>query len=308
MLDSLANVKSRLGISGTTYDTFLTQQIQMISDVIERYCRRKFLATEYQQTFYPEDNRSSTLMTLYHYPVIEVASITQDEVAMEDSFFRLNKDTGIIRNLVGQFFTYDETVVTYTAGYATCPAPVLEVLDGIIQERYNKKVAGIGLNFGSDVQRISIPGTISIDFDYSLESNTRKSAYGAILGNYANILDDWRSERAVIGNDKLTYLVEGDEVVVTEGWQVETFVLDADDITNGYIDLDHVAVANTVSMSGSGYGNFIEGASYDYSVDLTGGANSKTRITFLNDLAVGAGALEAGDILQVRYESELEAE
>ena len=73
-------------------------------------------------------------------------------------------------------------------------------------ERYNKKSSGVDLNFGSDVQRVSIPGAISIDFDYSLSNNERKSAYGVILGSNSNILDDWRSERSVIGSGKLEYV------------------------------------------------------------------------------------------------------
>jgi len=92
------------------------------------------------------------------------------------------------------------------AGYATIPTIILTVLDSLVQERYNKKVAGVDLNFGSDVQRVSIPGTISIDFDYSLSNNERKSSYGSIIGSYANILDDWRSERSVVGNSTLQFV------------------------------------------------------------------------------------------------------
>ena len=104
------------------------------------------------------------------------------------------------------FFAGEETVIEYDAGYATIPSAILSVLDSLVGERYNKKSSGVDLNFGSDVQRISIPGTISLDFDYSLSNNERKSAYGSILGNNANILDDWRSDRAVLGSDKLIYV------------------------------------------------------------------------------------------------------
>ena len=209
MLDTLSNVKSRLGITSTDYDTFLTSQITMISDVIEAYCRRKFLEDDYIQTFYKDDYCQSRMMELYHFPVSSVASIVQDGVTLDDEAYRLHKPTGRIISEDGSpFFRSEETVVTYTAGYATCPAPVLAVLDSLVGERYNKKVAGVDLNFGSDVQRLSIPGTISIDFDYTLNSNERKSAYGVILGNNANILDDWRSERAVLGSGNLEYVEE----------------------------------------------------------------------------------------------------
>lgn len=209
MLDTLSNVKSRLGITTSDYDTFLTQQIELVSDVIEAYCRRKFLLADYEQKFYQEDHAPSRVMELYHFPADEISSIEVDGVVVDPTTYRLHNPTSRVVSIDGgPFFLGEETVVTYSAGYATCPRPVLSVLDTIVGERYNKKLNGVDLNFGSDVQRISIPGAISIDFDYTLQNNERKSAYGSILGSQVNILDDWRSERAVIGSGKLEYVEE----------------------------------------------------------------------------------------------------
>lgn len=209
MLDSLANVKSRLGITTTDQDTFLTQQIGMVSDVIEAYCRRKFITADWVQTFYRSDYCVRNKMELYHYPVSEITDIKKDTVLVDETTYRLHKPTGFVIGIEGQvFFDAKETVVEYTAGYDVCPSPILAVLDDIIGERYNKKVSGVELNFGSDVQSISIPGAISIAFDYTLQNNDRSSAYGVILGNNANILDDWRSDRSVIGSGKLQYVEE----------------------------------------------------------------------------------------------------
>lgn len=207
-LDTLANVKSRLGVTTDADDTFIQQQIDMISDVIEAYCRRKFLTDDYVQTFYGDETCPSASMELFHFPVQAIASLEEDGEALNPVEYRLHPPTGSVRRLYYNFFWATETVVTYTAGYDTCPSPILAVLDALVGERYNKKKAGVDLNFGTDVQRVSIPGAISIDFDYTLTSNERSSAYGSILGNYANVLDDWRSERAVIGSNKLEYNVE----------------------------------------------------------------------------------------------------
>lgn len=82
----------------------------------------------------------------------------------------------------------------------------------------------------------------------------------------------------------------------------ETFVLSGTDITNQYVDLGHVALTNSVIFMVKGAGSLLEGASYDYSVNYTGGAGGNTRITFLNDLATGgAAALVATDVVQVNY-------
>lgn len=205
-LDTLANVKTRLGITGSTYDQFLTDQITLISDTIEAYCRRRFAEADYEQTFYRGDYRACRMMELYYFPVSEVASIEEDGEEVDSEAFRLHKPTGRIIRTDGIFFLSEETVVTYTAGYATIPSPILSVLDSLVQERYNKKVSGVDLNFGADVQRVSIPGAISIDFDYTLNNNDRKNSFGVLLGNNLNILDPYRSERAVLGEGLLTYV------------------------------------------------------------------------------------------------------
>lgn len=208
MLDTLENVKDRLGITGSDSDSFLTNQIQLISDVIEAYCRRKFSDSNWVQTFYKEDLPRVNYLTLFHFPAISVLSVTIDDEVLDSANYRVNKPLGLIRRTDGGCLYGDEIVVEYRAGYESIPTPILAVLDALVGERYNKKKAGVDLNFGADVQRISIPGAISIDFDYSLSNNERKSAYGTILGNYANVLDDWRSERAVLGSGTITYVEE----------------------------------------------------------------------------------------------------
>ena len=208
MLDTLDNVKTKLGITGTEYDDFLNDQITLISDVIESYCRRKFALTSWIQTFYKDDLTQIRDLELFHFPVDELTALTIDEVENDVAEIRVHKPTGILKRKNGGSFYGEEIVVEYSAGYEEIPSPILEVLYSLVGERYNKKKSGVNLNFGSDVQRISIPGAISIDFDYSLANNDRKSAFGTILGNYANVLDSYRSERAVVGSGKLEYVEE----------------------------------------------------------------------------------------------------
>lgn len=216
MLDTLANIKSRLGITTSDDDAFLTQQATLISDVIEAYCRRKFNLTSWIQTFYKEDlllsMRNTRELEMYYFPIVEVTDISVDDTDLTggalSAAIRVHKPTGKIRRVDGLTLYGDVVVISYSAGYASVPTPILAVLDGLVSERYNKKKSGIDLNFGSDVQSISIPGAISIAFDYTLTNNDRSSAYGTIIGNYANVLDDWRSERAVVGSSKIEYVEE----------------------------------------------------------------------------------------------------
>lgn len=212
MLDTLSNVKSRLNITSTQYDTFLTAQITLVSDTIEMYLRRKVKSQTWIQHFYRTDYQRCLMMQLFCYPVSAVASIVEDGVTLDAANYRLHKPTGSIVRLDNMpFYAAVETIVTYTAGWAAVPTPILSVLDSVVQERYNKQTSGVDLNFGSDVQRIAIPGSISIDFDFSLKNNKRGSYFGDILGSNLNVLDQYRSERAILGESKIVYLDQATE-------------------------------------------------------------------------------------------------
>lgn len=212
MLVSLSDIKSYLGVSANTYDSFLNEQGQIISDAIEGYCGRKFLSASYIQTFWSDDYDDYVKeLQLFHYPVtaltyvkeIDTDSSTEENVTTE---IRLHKPSGKILYVSGFFRSSNKVTVSYTAGLAAVPSPIKSVLYSLIEERYNKKISGVQLNFGSDVQSISIPGTISIAFDYSLQANERKTAFGTILGNYINVLDAYRSERRITGSGTVGYV------------------------------------------------------------------------------------------------------
>lgn len=205
-------VKDFLGITSSDYDDFIENQEATISEAIEMYCGRKFTSTAYTQTFYKEDYIGDNgSFPLAQFPIITLTSVKEyiEGVEVKDitADIRAHYPTSMIDRKCG-FFNYGDVVkVVFTAGYVTPPLPVTSVLLSLIQERYNKKKSGVDINFGSDVQSISIPGTISIAFDYSLQSNERKISMGTMLGNYVNILDPYRSERPIIGIGKLDYVV-----------------------------------------------------------------------------------------------------
>lgn len=217
MLVTLNEMKSYLGLSNTNeWDVFLTTQLEIVSAAVEGYCNRKFQLGSYTETYYIEDfpdDIDYKEMMLSVYPVVSIEAIRQyedeeDTVGELITDYRVHKETGIIKRNKGSRFFYEKDIleVEYTAGYSTIPVLVTSVIYSIVQERFNKKVNGIDLNFGSDIQRISIPGTIGIDFDYSLQNNERKTHFGSILGNHVNVLDYFRGEKAVMGNLRLNYV------------------------------------------------------------------------------------------------------
>lgn len=211
-LVSLADMKTYLGISDNSYDVFLTEQLNLVSDTVEAYCNRKFQADNYVEAIYSDDINSEFLKDIYltHFPVNTITSIfeklNETDTGVELLEYRIHKPSAKLTNTCGFFRQGRKLEVTYNAGYSVIPTIIDSVVKSVVSERYNKKVNGIDLNFGSDVQSISIPGTLSISYDYSLSNNERKNAFGNILGNNLNLLDAFRSDRAVIGSEVTRYV------------------------------------------------------------------------------------------------------
>lgn len=80
----------------------------------------------------------------------------------------------------------------------------------------------------------------------------------------------------------------------------EVIVLSAADVTNGYIDLAKVASRDSIILQPDGGPK--QNEALDFSVNYTAGAGSKTRITFLGDLA-NPTVLGAGSTVYVNYQS-----
>lgn len=203
MLISLTDMKSYLGIDvgNTDYDDFLTRETELISAAVEKYCGRIFSSDTYTQTFYYEDfkdKQPTKDLYLFHYPVISIASMLEGTEDIS-TITRVHNEKGkLIKN--EYFFKNDsDLVVTYDAGFATIPGPIRSVVFALVRERYNKELNGVELDFGSNVQSVSIPGTVNVQFDYTLQANERRTGLGMILGNYVNILDMYRSERVLVG-------------------------------------------------------------------------------------------------------------
>lgn len=209
---SLSDMKTYLGVVGTGDDTFLTSQIELITEAMELYCRRIFNATDFIQTFYNDRCALKDSLELFYFPIISVSGIEEDGIELPSQYYYFHKPTGLILMSTSRYFFGGQgnTVVSFRAGYedADMPPTLKQIVYDLVGERYNKKKSGVNLSFGSDVQRVSIPGAISIDFDYSLNNNDRKNAFGNILGSQLNVLDYFRSERAIIGGSKVSFIEE----------------------------------------------------------------------------------------------------
>ena len=217
MLVSLEDMKEYLGIVDTSQDAYLTSELILFTETIENYCNRVFEVFTYTEKIFHKDFYNRRAYHLYHFPVVTITSATEKAKDEDDVIVatQLNKRTGKIQMLDdNEYFKalFSNTgsngymEIVYDAGYATVPLEVQEAVKQLVQARYNKKESGVDFNFGSNVQRVSIPGVMGIDFDYTLTTNERTNKYGMILGDYQNIFDNYRSERTLIGDSEVSYL------------------------------------------------------------------------------------------------------
>ena len=225
-LVTLANMKTYLGELTTDYDVFLQEQLDLYSSTVENYCGRVFTSTSYTQTYYKSDYVESipNKLVLYHYPATVLTSIEEitsvegvDTVttALDSYDYRTNMNIGTVIKLSSgipqgwfSYLSYEDRIeVVYTAGYTTIPLEIDATIKQLVAEQYTKKKSNIPLNMGPDVQSIAIPGVLNIAYDYSLQANERKNKFGMLIGNYANVLDSFRSERSILGEVRENYVV-----------------------------------------------------------------------------------------------------
>jgi len=218
-LVTLDSVKTYLGIDpmDTTQDDFLNSEIALFDETVQNYCNRIFEVNTYTETIYYDDFKDSFEHYLYHHPISTITSVTEKAPNATDEVqeYRINKRTGGLvvvddygkkKRLFTNYVIGAYLEIVYDAGYATVPMEIQESIKALIQQRYNRRQSGVDLNFGNNVQRISIPGVMGIDFDYTLNSNERQNKYGMLLGDYLNVFDNYRSERTVIGDLTEVYL------------------------------------------------------------------------------------------------------
>jgi hypothetical protein len=109
-------------------------------------------------------------------------------------------------------------------------------------------------------------------------------------------------DTAALEKDQTTRRDPTTGAIVAKKPYKQTVTLTATDITNGYVDATVVLSQGSVQLWVAG--GDIQQETVDFTVNYTGGAGSKTRVTFVGGLAVGGvSALVAGDIIEISGES-----
>lgn len=124
------NVKTYLGLSGTTHDDVIDALISAASEAVENFCGRKFDVTAY--TEYHHGGGASSVV-LQRRPVTEVSGLWDDlardfddESLVDSDDYVLDSESGIIHLLWGAAFSdgVRNVKVSYSAGYSSVPDDV----------------------------------------------------------------------------------------------------------------------------------------------------------------------------------------
>jgi len=190
-------------------------------------------------------------------------------------------DNDSVRNIGSNSFRIQNIFTTNISGGAS--APNIALLAGILQDSSTSD----SIDFGT--RKLKSASIVKLDWsgtDVSL--NTRK---------LINVVDPTAAQDAATKN----YVDTSIASVPVSSAVKQTVTLSSTDITNQYIDLSNVIVANSAILTRLGV---VQRQGYDYSVSLTGGAGGNTRISFTSggDLSSSGGyPVVAGDILEVQY-------
>lgn len=206
MLVSLADMKTYLGITDSSQDVYLTEQLTYVSDAVELYCNRKFEEATYTQTFYREDyNRQLKELFTHQYPITAITSVKDitNDVTLTTTDYRVMKDLGKLVRIYDArkhawFCDTDQVEIEYDAGFEIVPSVIQMVIKKIVAEEYSKKEMNGKMPIMEGTQSVAIAGVMSVSFDTSHYHENRNLLLGEILGKYANVLDIYRSSRNIM--------------------------------------------------------------------------------------------------------------
>lgn len=137
---SLAEAKAHLNITASTYDTELTAFIDRAESALAGRLGGPISTASGTETY----DGGGTVVQLRRVPVVSVAAVTQDAVAITD--YALDPSAGLLyRDEDGASWEYGvrNISVTYTAGYSTVPDALKQALLELVRHLWKTQRGGM---------------------------------------------------------------------------------------------------------------------------------------------------------------------
>jgi hypothetical protein len=167
-LTSLEGVKSFLDIplEQTNDDEDITFLINASSSQIESYCKRKFK----EQTYTDEEYDGNGLSGLYlrQYPVIEILSVSIDDVVLNATDYKCKKSIGKLIKKHGKWPSGEINIqASYTAGYTEIPADLELACKLLVRTYYKTDMASFSTTFQEGIvfRPEALPAKIKVLLD-----------------------------------------------------------------------------------------------------------------------------------------------
>ncbi len=177
-LDTLANAKAVLLLSGSGDDAMLTQLMDAAESFIEEHTGRSFAGGTFTET-HPA---GGPMLFLRNYPVASVTSLKVDAdrvfgaaTEREATSYVIHADRGVIESLFGPFLTpyrkgwadWPEAVkVVYTAATGNVPAAVKQAFADLVGHWYRQAKTNSDASFLMLIESVS--GTTTKGYSWSL--------------------------------------------------------------------------------------------------------------------------------------------
>lgn len=166
-LTEVDTVKAVLGVTGATDDTLIGTLIDQMSAAAESYCNRVFAKETIEETF--RHLAGLDFIILRRRPVVDIASITVDGVALEETQYEVDAEAGFLYRLDGSDcrvrWCASKVVISYDGGYVppgdegrTLPQDLEAGVIELIKVSYLSRKRDPGL------KREFVPGVI--DYEY----------------------------------------------------------------------------------------------------------------------------------------------
>lgn len=187
-------------------------------------------------------------------------------------------------------FVTQGTVYQGYEALLTTPDPIVLGTTSLVFARYPSTVSLTG---GDMIAKTGNVFSVDIASLSGLESTNAGNAAGQIRV---------KTDTASLEKDQTTRRDPSSGAVAAKKSKKALYTLNATDITNQYVDLADVAGDSSIRLEVTGAGAQLE--TVDFSVNYTGGASSKTRVSFIGGLATaGVSALASGDVLNILYKA-----
>lgn len=190
-LTTLAVVKDELSITDGSKDTTLKRYITSASAAAAQYCGRVFPEETVKDEVWPGRDgppvvNGIDVVQLSRYPVVAVASVTENGTALVDGTdFRTDTDNGLLIRLDSNGYPRRwcawPIVVQYSGGYSPIPDDVEDAVIRMVTKRYSAKGRDASL------KQESIPGVIERQFWIATGEDA-----GNMTPDIADILSNYR--------------------------------------------------------------------------------------------------------------------